>query len=189
MSRIGYQPIKIPGTVKVTLEEGRISLFGPKGTLPIAFDKGKLSLELKNETLYLTAKNKDRKTRALHGTIRTLIFNAIKGVTEGFSKTLELIGVGFRAEVAPDGELSVSIGFSHPVKFKAPEGITFAVSENNKIAILGQDKQLVGLVASLIRKVKPAEPYKGKGIRYQGEKIRKKAGKAAKAVGMAPVPK
>jgi len=183
MSRVGRQPIKIPETVKVAIEDKKVSLSGAKGSLQVSFDKEKLFLEMKDNSIFVKARSEDRKTRALHGTIRTLICNAIKGVDEGFSKTLELVGVGFRAQVE-EGELFLSVGFSHPVKFKPPPGITFSVVEN-KITVFGADKQLVGIVADKIKKIRPPEPYKGKGIKYQGEKIRKKAGKAAKAVGVA----
>ena len=133
--------------------------------------------------LLISSKDKSKLGRALYGTIRSLVSNMVKGVSQGWSKTLELVGTGYRAEVSGD-TLVLSVGYSHPVKIEAPKGITFKVMKN-EVTVEGVDKELVGQISARIREVKPPEPYKGKGISYKGEKIRRKAGKAAKAVGVA----
>lgn len=174
--------VKIPQDTKVTLKGDVVHIEGPKGSLSQVIDKA-VNVALEDSRLVVRVKKEDTKTRAMHGLVRALISNAIKGVTVGFTKTLELSGVGFRAQVEGD-ELTLSVGFSHPVKVKALPGITFTVAEN-KITVSGIDKQIVGQIAHTIRSARPPEPYKGKGIRYEGERIRRKAGKAAvKAVGI-----
>jgi len=173
--------IQVPETTKIALENNMVRVSGPKGELTQVVSKDIL-VTLEDGKIVITRKTDNKAAKALHGLTRALLQNAIAGVTEGFKKTLELSGVGYRAAVSGD-ELTLSVGFSHPVKFKAPGGITFAVAEN-KITLSGMDKHLVGQIAHTIRSVRPPEPYKGKGIKYEGEKIRRKAGKAAaKAAG------
>ena len=173
--------VKIPENIKVALVDGSIKVEGPKGTRMQQLSDG-ITIHIGVGEIIIEQTRNDKKAKALYGLTRALLANAIFGVSNGFAKTLELSGVGYRAIVSGD-ELNLSVGFSHPVKFKAPAGITFTVSEN-KITIAGIDKQLVGQIAHTIRAVRPPEPYKGKGIRYEGEKIRRKAGKAAaKTVG------
>lgn len=175
MSRIGKMPIIVPEGVTVKIDGGKITATGPKGTVAFLYHP-KVKVELKDGQIICFSKDS-----ALWGLTRSLIANAVLGVSTGWSKTLELAGVGFRAETTGQ-ELILNIGFSHPVKIKAPESITFKVTEN-KIEILGANKQAVGELAAQIRRIKPPEPYKGKGIKYQGEIIRRKLGKAAKAIG------
>lgn len=168
--------VKIPENTKVALEGNIIRVEGPKGTLaqPV---HSEIKIHMQNGRLVIERQIDNKKSRALHGLTRALAANAIKGVNEGFRKVLELSGVGYRAQVVGD-TLTLSVGFSHPLTFKAPTGVTFTVSEN-KITITGIDKHLVGQIAHTIRAVRPPEPYKGKGIKYEGERIRRKAGKAA----------
>jgi large subunit ribosomal protein L6 len=186
MSRVGQQPIPIPEGVTVNIKNGGVSVAGPKGEL-----KQKVRPEIKlvrKENLVLVSRNEDSKLgRSLHGLTRTLITNMIKGVTEGWSKTLKMVGTGYRAELK-GGDLIFLVGFSHPVEVKAQEGIKFEVEGKDTIEISGIDKILVGQVAARIRKIRPPEPYKGKGIRYEGEEVRQKPGKAAKvdAAGFEP---
>lgn len=175
MSRIGKMPIVIPEGVTVKIDGGKITATGPKGETGFFFHP-KVKVELGEKEIKCSSKD-----NALWGLTRSLISNAVLGVSTGWSKTLELAGVGFRAETTGQ-ELSLNIGFSHPVKIKAPENIIFKVKEN-KIEIFGVNKQAVGELAAQIRRIKPPEPYKGKGIKYQGEIIRRKLGKAAKAIG------
>lgn len=179
LSRIGKMPVKLPQGVTANVEPKLVTIAGPKGSLSLnLFPKIEASTE--GDKILITSKSV---SRDLLGLTRSLLANMVKGVNEGFSKRLELSGVGYRAQVAGD-ELIINCGFSHPVKIKAPQGISFTAGEG-KIEVLGVDKQLVGEVAAKIRKIRPADPYKGKGIKYEGEKIRRKAGKA-KAVGGAP---
>lgn len=181
MSKIGKKPVEIKEGVTVNIENNKITANGSKGTLSFDIPKG---IEVKTEDNKIIVSQKtedDPETRALFGLTRALIANIIIGVSLGFEKKLELVGVGYRAQ-ASGSSLTLSLGFSHPVHFKAPEGVTFAVSDN-VITVSGADKTLVGNTAAKIRSIRPPEPYKGKGIKYQGEKIRRKAGKAAKAVG------
>lgn len=183
-SMVSIKPlsVKIPENTKVTLEGNLVKVEGPKGVLLQSVDEGLKVAVRGTSELIIQRRSDDKHARAISGLMLALLSNAIKGVREGFMKTLELSGVGYRAQVSGD-ELTLSVGFSHPVKFKAPVGITFTVSEN-KITIAGIDKHLVGQTAHTIRAVRPPEPYKGKGIRYVGERIRRKAGKAAaKTVG------
>lgn len=178
MSRLGRKIIVIPEEVTPSIEKGEIIIRGPKGNLTLKIPRG-ISVETEGKTLRVKTLTGDLKTKAMHGTIRALIANMIRGVTEGWSRTLELVGTGFRAETS--GKiLTLNVGFSHPVKMDAPDGISFKV-EKSDITIEGLDKELVGLVADRIRSIRPPEPYKGKGIKYKDEVIRKKAGKAAKA--------
>jgi len=182
VSRIGKLPIKIPTNVEVNVNQGIARVKGPKGEL-----KTKVSLELQydreNDHLLVKRPSDGIKHRSLHGLTRTLINNMIQGVTEGFQKNLEINGVGFKAEKRGQG-LLLSLGYSHTIFFVPPDGITFEVDSRARlITVQGYDKAVVGQVAADIRKIRPPEPYKGKGIRYQGERIRRKAGKAGKLQG------
>jgi len=173
MSRIGKQPITIPESVKVELDSGKITITGPKGTLVQDFPK-KVKVTQKDDQLII-----ESSSSAFHGLFRSLINNMIIGVTEGYQKTLKLVGTGYR--VKKEGQaLELSLGFSHPVKVATVEGIEFEIEGNNTIIIKGINKQLVGQIAADIRSIRPPEPYKGKGIRYQDEQVRRKPGKAAK---------
>jgi len=180
MSRIGLRPIAIPNGVDITIDaDNNVSVKGPKGQLAASFDRA-MTLNRVDSTITVERPNDERRNRALHGLTRTLLFNMVTGVTEGFRKSLDVTGVGYRA--AMDGKILVlNVGYSHPVRITPAEGVTFAVEGNNKIHVTGFDKQVVGEEASRIRRVRPPEPYKGKGIRYEGEVIRRKAGKAGKA--------
>lgn len=180
MSRIGQQPITIPNSVEIVIDErNNVSVKGPKGELTASFDQA-LSLTREDNVITVARPNDERRNRSLHGLTRTLLANMVTGVTDGFRKSLDVTGVGYRA--AMDGStLVLNVGYSHPVRVTPAEGITFAVEGNNKIHVTGYDKQVVGEEASRIRRVRPPEPYKGKGIRYEGEVIRRKAGKAGKA--------
>lgn len=180
MSRIGKKLIAIEGDIKVTITSDKIHVEGPQGKMDLVVPTG---FEVVRTPTQLEVKTSDAISSDMHGLFRTLLQNAVIGVKNQWLKNLELIGVGYRAQT--DGkELVLNLGFSHPVKIQAPENITFKVSEN-KITVLGADKYLVGETAATIRRIKPPEPYKGKGIRFEGEFIRKKLGKAAKAVGAA----
>jgi len=180
MSRIGKKPIIIPEGVKVTLEDNILKVVGSKGELSLKIPKG-VMVNIKEKQIHVSVINaKDKKYRSLWGTIARLITNMIKGVTEGYSKSLELVGIGFKVAVSGN-EVVMELGYSHPIKYQLPEGITATVSKNI-LTISGIDKALVGNVAAEIRKLRKPEPYKGKGIKYVGEIIRKKAGKAAKGV-------
>jgi large subunit ribosomal protein L6 len=180
MSRIGQRPIAVPNGVDITIDaNNNVSVKGPKGQMAASFDQA-LSLNQDGGIITVTRPNDERRNRALHGLTRTLLFNMVTGVTEGFRKSLDVTGVGYRATM--DGKtLVLNVGYSHPVRMTPAEGVTFAVEGNNKIHVAGFDKQVVGEEASRIRRVRPPEPYKGKGIRYEGEVIRRKAGKAGKA--------
>lgn len=182
MSRIGNAPINVP--VGVTVEKiGRvINVTGPKGTLSLDIDSA-IGVEIERDKIIVKRKSDQKKIKALHGLMRSLIANMITGVTSLWSKNLELVGVGFRAQIAGN-KLTLNVGFSHPVEIVAPEGITFEVVDNTKIKVSGADKQLVGQVAANLKKIRIPDVYKGKGIRYEGEYIRKKVGKSAK-VGVA----
>lgn len=183
MSKIGEKPIQTANNIKVTVEGQKVIVEGPKGTLSFEA-KPEIKISLLDGKVNVERKNDDRQSKSLHGLTRTLISNMIIGVDKGWSKGLELSGVGYRASV--EGNILVlSVGFSHQVRFELPTGISAAVVEN-KITISGADKQLVGETAAQIRRIRPPEPYKGKGIKYLGERIRRKAGKTAKALGAAP---
>ncbi|OGM02799.1 50S ribosomal protein L6 [Candidatus Woesebacteria bacterium GWA1_41_8] len=182
MSRIGKLPVKIVDGVKVEVDNRLIKVSGPKGALEKVLPR-EISANVENGEIVVSAHGKSDKSKALHGTYRSLIANMTKGVTEGWSKALEMVGTGYRAETTGK-KLTLTVGFSHPVIIDAPDGVTFKV-EKNIITIDGIDKEAVGQVAAEIRSVRPPEPYKGKGIKYVGEFIRRKAGKAAKAAGAA----
>lgn len=186
MSRIGSLPIQIPVGVLVLKTGSTLVVKGPKGELKMEVEPA-ISLDISEEVVSFKRKNDQKKVRALHGLTRALVANMVLGVTDGWSKKLELVGVGYRA--ASDGKkLTLSVGFSHPVEMEAPGGVEFAVFDNTKITISGINKELVGQVAANVRAIRPPEPYKGKGIRMTGEYIRRKAGKAGK-VGVAGVAK
>ena len=177
MSRIGKTPITLPAKVKITLAaDGTIVVEGPKGTLSWQLPKAIQARLEGDTTLIIDRGNEERATRALHGLARALINNMVVGVHDGFRKDLEIQGVGFRAALKGD-LLDLSIGYSHPILFKVPVGIKVAVTENTKISVEGIDKHLVGQAAADIRAYYPPEPYKGKGIRYAGEQVRRKEGK------------
>lgn len=178
MSRIGNLPIQIPEGVTVEKTGDKLMVKGPKGTLTMHTDPS-MMIENQDNKLLIQRKDESKKNKALHGLTRSLIANIVTGVTEGWSKNLELFGVGFRAQ-NNGSSLTLNIGFSHPVEIKAPENITFEVKDNTKIKVSGISKYLVGQVAASIRSIKPPDVYKGKGIRYEGEYIRKKPGKAGK---------
>lgn len=180
MSRIGRRPITVPGNVELTVGDGNaITVKGPRGVLSHHFHP-KLQFNREDNTINVDRPNDERMYRSLHGLSRTLLNNMVVGVTSGFTKHLDITGVGYRA--AMDGKtLVLSVGYSHPVRIQPAEGITFAVEGTSRISVSGYDKQVVGEEAARIRRVRPPEPYKGKGIRYEGEQIRRKAGKAGKA--------
>ena len=181
MSRIGRIPVEVPKDVNITLDEFKIVVKGSKGELSFDIPKG-IKVKFENDQIVVSQEEKTQNlTKALFGLTRAMIANMVRGVSSGFEKKLELSGVGFRSQVNGN-ELVLSLGFSHPVKIQAPVGISFAVKDN-AISVMGIDKALVGNTAAVIRAIKPPEPYKGKGIKYAGEKIRRKAGKSAKAVG------
>lgn len=176
MSRIGKLPITVPANVTVTIENNLVTVKGPKGELTRQINKDMI-LKLEDSHLTVERPSDDKEHRAMHGLSRTLINNMVIGVTDGFAKTLEINGVGYRA--AKQGEnINFTLGFSHPVVKEPPAGITFEVPAPNKIVVKGANKETVGAVAADIRTLRPPEPYKGKGIRYEGEVVRRKAGKA-----------
>ena len=178
MSRIGKKPIEIPSGVEVKLDGQTITAKGPKGTESVTFrDEIKVSIE--DNHVIVEPLNDDRKTGALHGLTRTLIANAIEGVSNGFEKKLEIQGVGYRASMEGT-KLNMALGYSHPVIIEPPAGITITVEANTKISVKGTNKQTVGDVAAEIRSKRPPEVYRGKGVKYEGEYIRRKAGKAGK---------
>ena len=181
MSRVGKRPIKLPQGVKVAFKASVVEVQGKGGTLKRTLAPT-IGVEVKGDEVHVVNNSPDSAKRALHGLSRTLIQNMVSGVTTGYSKDLELQGVGYRATVQ-GSKLNMSLGFSHPVEFILPQGITATVDANTKISLKGADKELLGLIAAKLRKVRPPEPYKGKGIRYVGEKITLKQGKTAGAGG------
>lgn len=178
MSRVGNMPILIPEGVLAQSFDGQIVVNGSKGELKMAVPEG-IKVEIKDGVVMVGRQSEEKKIKAMHGLVRSLIANMIIGVSEGWSKNLELIGIGYRA-VNDGGNLSLNVGFSHPVEVVAPEEIHFEVKDNTKIIVTGIDKAEVGRMAAKIRNIKPPEPYQGKGIRYEGERVRRKAGKAGK---------
>ncbi|GJQ21119.1 MAG: 50S ribosomal protein L6 [Bacteroidia bacterium] len=177
MSRVGKKPIQIVKGASVTVHNGMVNVKGPKGELSARIHRS-VGLEVKGTEVVVTRKNDEKETRAVHGLWRALIQNMVTGVTEGYSKKLEIVGVGYRAEMK-GRKLHLLLGYSHPILFGPPEGIKIETPSQTNITISGIDKQLVGLVAAKIRSFRPPEPYKGKGVKYEGEYIRRKAGKAA----------
>ena len=178
MSRIGNSPITVPSGVEVKVDGHNITVKGPKGTLTRDVHKD-ISLEINENTIKVTRKDNEPKTRSLHGLTRTLINNMIIGVTQEFSKELQINGVGYRVQ-KQGNDLNLTLGYSHPVIFEAPEGITFDVPNANTIIVRGIDKELVGLTAAVVRSKRPPEVYRGKGIKYADEVIRRKEGKTGK---------
>ena len=178
MSRIGKEPISVPSDVQVSIEGRSVEVTGPKGSLDLDLP-GEINVRQEDGVVLVERPNDERKNKALHGLTRSLINNMVIGVSEGFKKELEIVGVGYRAAISGDG-LELQLGFSHPVKVKAPDGITFDVPEPTQIIVSGINKEVVGQVAADIRSYRKPEPYKGKGIRYAGEHVARKAGKAAK---------
>ncbi len=178
MSRIGKMPIDLPSGVEVKIDGSSVTVKGSKGELSRTFTD-RIGFVNEDGVVTLTRDGDSPQSKALHGLSRALLFNMVQGVTEGFSKELEIQGVGYRAALK-GSDVELQVGFSHSVNVEAPAGITFDVPEPTKIIVSGIDKEMVGQVAADIRKVRPPEPYKGKGIRYQGEHVRRKAGKAGK---------
>ena len=178
MSRIGRLPIPVPSGVEVIIDGSDLTVKGPKGTLAHTIVTP-IIVRNDNGTLYVERPNDERDSRSRHGLTRTLVANMVLGVTQGYEKTLEIVGTGYRV-AAKGQDLEFALGFSHPVVVTAPEGIAFAVETPTKFKVQGIDKQQVGEVAANIRKVRKPDPYKGKGVRYEGEVIRRKAGKAGK---------
>ena len=176
MSRIGKKPVPVPKGVTVAVDGSTVSVKGPKGTLNRTFHRD-MTIALEGAEVVVTRPSDGRNHRALHGLTRALLANMVEGVTAGYRKQLELHGVGYKAEPTPKG-VRLVVGLSHTVEYPAPAGVQISVENNTLVKIEGIDKELVGQVASEIRKVRPPEPYKGKGIRYQGEQVRRKAGKA-----------
>ncbi len=181
MSRIGRMPISVPAGVNVGVKERIVTVKGPKGELTLHCAEP-ISVKLEDGTLSVSRPDDAKRNKQLHGLTRTLIANMVLGVTNGFSKTLDIVGVGYRAQ-AQGKTLNLAVGYSHPVVIEPPAGIDIKVEGTNKIIISGADKQQVGQLAAQIRSVRPPEPYKGKGIRYEGERVRRKLGKAGKAAG------
>ncbi len=179
MSRIGNNPITVPSAVTITVADGVATVKGPNGTMSRVLPEG-ITLAQEGDVLTVSRLNDETQYRSLHGLTRTLIANMVVGVTDGWSKELEIIGVGYRAANGGPGVLDLALGFSHPVKFTAPEGVTFEVPLPTRVIVKGYDKEVVGQVAASIRKIRKPEPYKGKGVRYLGERVVRKAGKAAK---------
>jgi large subunit ribosomal protein L6 len=178
MSRIGRLPVPIPSGVDVAIDGQAVTVNGPKGTLALTVAEP-IAVVQEDSVIRVTRPSDEGKVRALHGLSRTLIANMVTGVTQGFSKTLEIVGVGYRVQ-AKGRDLEFSLGFSHPVLITPPEGITFRVEAPTRFVVEGIDKQLVGETAARIRKLRKPDPYKAKGVRYQGEVIRRKVGKAGK---------
>ncbi|KOX33742.1 50S ribosomal protein L6 [Saccharothrix sp. NRRL B-16348] len=179
MSRIGKLPITVPSGVDVNIDGQAVSVKGPKGTLSLNIAEPIIIEKADDGTLEVKRPNDERRSRSLHGLSRTLVQNMVVGVTQGYEKKMEIHGVGYRVALK-GSDLEFALGYSHPVKVEAPEGITFAVETPTRFSVAGIDKQLVGEVAANIRKLRKPDPYKGKGVRYAGEKIRRKVGKTGK---------
>jgi large subunit ribosomal protein L6 len=179
MSRIGKSPIPVPSGVDVTLDGRVVRVKGPQGSLEREIP-GEITVRQEDSTLHVERPNDERQNRALHGLTRSLVNNMVVGVTAGFTKELEIVGVGYRAAAPSPTRLDLALGFSHPVAVDAPAGISFECPIPTRIIVKGIDKELVGQVAANIRKIRKPEPYKGKGVRYAGEVVQRKAGKAAK---------
>jgi large subunit ribosomal protein L6 len=179
MSRIGRNPITLPSNVTVSVDGDTVNVSGPNGTMARTLPGG-ITVDRDGDTLTVQRLDDERDHRALHGLTRTLISNMVHGVTTGWTKELDIIGVGYRAAAKGTDTLELALGFSHPVVFEAPAGVTFDVPSPTKIIVKGADKEVVGQVAASIRKLRKPEPYKGKGVRYTDEKVLRKAGKAAK---------
>jgi large subunit ribosomal protein L6 len=179
MSRIGKAPIPLPDRVEVDIRGNHVTVKGPKGELSRAFDRN-MEIVLEEGTLYVRRPTDQRLHRAMHGLTRALLANMVKGVSDGYSKVLEIVGTGYRAELQGE-KLVLYLGYSHPIEFQPPEGVSFEVPRGGRsVTINGIDKEVVGELAARIRRQRPPEPYKGKGVRYQGERVRRKAGKAGR---------
>ena len=179
MSRIGKHPVIIPSGVTVTVEGNTVKVKGPRGELSRTLHP-EMKVSTENGSITVQRPSDESNHKALHGLSRTLVANMIEGVTKGFKKELELVGVGYKSETRPYG-LQLALGFSHPVKYEAPKGIKLSSPQPTSIIVEGANKEIVGQVAAELRSIRPPEPYKGKGIKYVGEQIRRKAGKAGKA--------
>lgn len=179
MSRIGKLPIAVPSNVEVKVDGQSVAVKGPKGQLTHEVINP-ITIAVEDGQIVVARPNDERVSKSLHGLTRTLVANMVTGVTEGYEKKLEIVGVGYRVMAKGPQQLEFNLGFSHPVIVNAPEGITFAVESNTKFSVQGIDKQQVGEVAANIRKIRKPEPYKGKGVRYAGEQVRRKVGKAGK---------
>ena len=179
MSRIGKRPVPLPQGVTASIDGRTVTVKGPKGEISRSVHP-ELSVALEERAVAVKRPSDEPRHKALHGLTRTLVANMVEGVTKGFSKSLEIQGVGYKAEVKPFG-VQLVVGFSHPVPYHAPKGIKISVENNTQVKVEGVDKELVGQVAAELRSVRPPEPYKGKGIRYAGEQVRRKAGKTAQA--------
>jgi large subunit ribosomal protein L6 len=178
MSRIGKSPVPIPDKVTVSLDGLAVTVKGPKGELNRTLPSG-VSINQEGQTLVITPTNQTRRSRERHGLCRTLVSNMVQGVSQGFTRKLEIIGVGYRAQVQ-GRKLVVNAGYSHPVEMVPPEGVSFTVENNTTVIVTGTDKEMVGNEAAKVRNIRPPEPYKGKGIKYEGERILRKAGKSGK---------
>jgi large subunit ribosomal protein L6 len=179
MSRVGKAPIPVPSNVEITIDGSNVAVKGPKGSLARALP-GAISIRRDGDTLLVERGDDERESRAFHGLARALVNNMVVGVTDGYRKQLEIVGVGYRAAAKGPTTLELSLGFSHPVVVNAPDGITFETPAPTRIEVIGIDKEIVGQVAANIRAIRKPEPYKGKGVRYAGERVVRKAGKAAK---------
>ena len=179
MSRIGKTPITVPSSVTVDITNEMVTVKGPQGTLERMLPDA-ITVRQEGDTLLVERPSDERNHRALHGPTRSLVANMVTGVTDGYTKELEIVGVGYRAQAKGPSSLELSLGFSHSVHFDAPDGVTFEVPQPTQIFVKGADKEKVGQVAANIRKLRKPEPYKGKGVRYAGERVQRKAGKAAK---------
>ncbi|MBO0678914.1 50S ribosomal protein L6 [Mycolicibacterium sp. S2-37] len=179
MSRIGKQPVPVPAGVDVTIEGQNVSVKGPKGTLSLAVAEPIVVDRDDTGSIVVTRPNDERRNRSLHGLSRTLVANLVTGVTQGYTTKMEIYGVGYRVQLK-GSNLEFALGFSHPVVIEPPEGITFAVETPTKFSITGIDKQKVGQISAIIRRLRRPDPYKGKGVRYEGEQIRRKVGKTGK---------
>ena len=175
MSRIGKQPVVLPAGLSARLADGVVTLKGPKGELALKLPET-VALAVDGATLTVTRKGEDKQSRADHGTIRALLQNMLVGIKDGYSRELEIQGVGFKASIAGN-KLTMNVGYSHPVEYVVPEGVSVAVVDGTQLKVSGIDKQLVGQVSARIRAFRPPEPYKGKGVRYKDERVRRKAGK------------
>ncbi len=182
MSRIGRMPVNVPAGVNVKVADGSVAVKGPKGELAMTVAHP-ITISVEGSAVTVARPDDEKRNRQLHGLTRTLIANMIDGVTKGYSRGLEIVGVGYRAQMQGK-KLSLQLGLSHPVIVEPPAGITISVEGTNKISVSGADKQQVGQLAAQIRHIRPPEPYKGKGIRYEGERVRRKLGKAGKTAGV-----